>query len=113
MPRRTITIFTMSFLDVMSCGFGAIILIYLVVHHGTEYGEARDDRRAEMRKLDFEVQTGQENLSQIKAALETTAQRMDEAKLKRPKILASLLESRNAEATAEAETLAQKEALEN
>jgi hypothetical protein len=112
MPRRTLTIFTMSFLDVMSCGFGAIILIYLVVHHGTEYGEARDDRHAEMRKLDFEVQTGQENLSQIKAALETTAQRMDEAKLKRLKILASLLETRNAQAAAEAQTLAQKEALE-
>lgn len=110
MPRRTLTIFSMSFLDVMSCGFGAIILIYLVVNRGTEYSATpiRDDRRAEIRKLDYELETGQENLAQIKAALTTTEQRMDEAKRKRLAILASLLESRNEQAALDAETLAKR-----
>jgi len=113
MPRRTLTIFTMSFLDVMSCGFGAIILIYLVVNHGTEYASTpiREERRAEIRKLDFEVETGQTNLSQIKAALSTTDQRMNEAKLKHLKVLATLLETRNEQAAIDAETLAKREDL--
>ena len=35
MPRRKreFTIFTMSFLDVMACGFGAVILLYLLLDH--------------------------------------------------------------------------------
>ena len=30
MPRREINIFTMSFLDAICCGFGAIILLFIV-----------------------------------------------------------------------------------
>ena len=34
--RREANVFSLSFLDVMSCGFGAVILIYIVVNHATE-----------------------------------------------------------------------------
>ena len=32
--RREIEIFSMSFLDVVSCGFGAIILLLIIVRFG-------------------------------------------------------------------------------
>lgn len=34
--RREFNVFSLSFLDIMSCGFGAVILIFIVIHHGTE-----------------------------------------------------------------------------
>ena len=34
--RRQANVFSLSFLDVMSCGFGAVILIYIVINHSTE-----------------------------------------------------------------------------
>ena len=38
MPRRKrqASTFNLSFLDIMSCGFGAVILIYIVINHATE-----------------------------------------------------------------------------
>ena len=34
--RRETNVFSLSFLDIMSCGFGAVILIYIVINHATE-----------------------------------------------------------------------------
>ena len=34
--RREFNVFNLSFLDIMSCGFGAVILIYIVINHSTE-----------------------------------------------------------------------------
>jgi len=34
--RREANVFSLSFLDIMSCGFGAVILIYIVINHATE-----------------------------------------------------------------------------
>ena len=34
--RRATNVFSLTFLDIMSCGFGAVILIYIVINHGTE-----------------------------------------------------------------------------
>ena len=34
--RRQANVFSLSFLDVMSCGFGAVILVYIVINHATE-----------------------------------------------------------------------------
>ncbi len=34
--KREFTVFGLSFLDVMSCGFGAVILIYILINHATE-----------------------------------------------------------------------------
>jgi len=34
--RRQANVFSLSFLDVMSCGFGAVILIYIVINHAAE-----------------------------------------------------------------------------
>ena len=34
--RREFSVFSLSFLDVMSCGFGAVILIFIIINHSTE-----------------------------------------------------------------------------
>ena len=34
--RRRFDVFSLSFLDIMSCGFGAVVLVYLLINKATE-----------------------------------------------------------------------------
>jgi len=34
--RRKITAFSLSFLDIMSCGFGAVVLLFLIIKHNVD-----------------------------------------------------------------------------
>ena len=68
----------MAFLDVMSCGFGAVVLIFLIINHATEENAkvVNRDQLAEVRLLDYQVQTGEKDLFEWKERLETLAQRL-------------------------------------
>jgi len=63
MKRRPITPFSLSFLDIMFCGFGAVVLLVLIVN--TETVQARNevfsDLRSEVVRLENEVIIGEEN----------------------------------------------------
>ena len=39
--KRQFTTFNLSFLDIMSCGFGAVVLVFLIIDHSIEV-EMRD-----------------------------------------------------------------------
>ena len=34
--RRELSIFNLSFLDIMSCGFGAVILIFVIINNASQ-----------------------------------------------------------------------------
>ena len=55
--KRPFNIFSLAFLDVMSCGFGAVILIFLIVNHDAQQNQAivNKDLLAEIRLLDYQV----------------------------------------------------------
>jgi hypothetical protein len=76
--RRHINVFSLSFLDVMSCGFGAVVLIFLIINHETEQESKviNKDRLAEIRMLDYEVQNGEKDLLELKERLEQLLQRV-------------------------------------
>jgi hypothetical protein len=110
MARRPINVFSLSFLDVMSCGFGAIVLLYLIINHSTEVTlqTVNSERLAEIRKLDFEVDAGQADLTQTTQAIDATQRRLDEATLRRLAIVASLTQYSDQVSTSDAETLARQ-----
>ncbi len=72
--RRQFDVFSLSFLDVMSCGFGAVILIFIVIHHSTETTaqEINIDLMAEIKKLEIEVEEGTDNLVELKTTIKET-----------------------------------------
>ncbi len=72
--RREPNIFSLSFLDIMSCGFGAVILIFIVIDHASEIesSELSEELIAEVRKLEDEVKDGAENLVQIRNTMSQT-----------------------------------------
>ena len=69
--RRAVNPLSLAFLDVMFCGFGAVILIFLIMDHAsTTSPEANNlDLTAEINLLQEEVEDGQVGLVQIRNTL--------------------------------------------
>ncbi len=62
--RREFNVFSLSFLDIMSCGFGAVILIYIIINHATETTsqEINAQLLAEIKRYEEQVEDARENL---------------------------------------------------
>ena len=103
----------MSFLDVMSCGFGAIVLLYIMMIHVQDPGvkKVKREQLSEIRKLDFEVEQGQANLTALSESIDATQRRLEESTKRRLSILSQMSDRREAMATQEGQTLAQREDL--
>ncbi len=82
--RRRFDVFSLSFLDVMACGFGAVILIYLIINHATEKQAKAVNKHvlSEIRMLDYQVQNGERDLFQLQERLEALLQRLANASQK-------------------------------
>ncbi|TDJ34215.1 MAG: VWA domain-containing protein [Gammaproteobacteria bacterium] len=78
MARRRFSIFSLSFLDVMFCGFGAVVLIFVLVSKQTddEFKVINKEMLSEIRLLDYQVQTGEKDLFQLQVLLEELKQRI-------------------------------------
>ncbi|MEM7079438.1 MAG: VWA domain-containing protein [Pseudomonadota bacterium] len=65
--RRRFNVFSLSFLDVMSCGFGAVVLIFLVINHGSARDQEvkNEDLLAAIRMLDYQVRQGEKDLFEL------------------------------------------------
>ena len=93
--RRTTEVFTLSFLDCICCGFGAVILFYTIVsaQSGVSQFRANDTLTAEANRLDEQVLTGTRGLAALRDTLEKTRAEVASASAQ-SNILASQWESR-------------------
>ena len=62
--RRPMEVFSMSFLDCMSCGFGAVILFFMIINsQAVHESETPPERtQAEVTRLEFEILEERKNL---------------------------------------------------
>jgi hypothetical protein len=69
--KREFSTFSLSFLDIMSCGLGAVALIFLIIKHETNtfIDEQHQDLTAEVNLLEEEVREGQDGLVKIRNTL--------------------------------------------
>ncbi|WP_308363688.1 MULTISPECIES: VWA domain-containing protein [unclassified Microbulbifer] len=79
--NRRFSTFSLSFLDIMSCGFGAVALIFLIIKHGSDRDiEAENqDLAAEVNLLQEKVEFGREHLVLARNTLDTTSDELAEA----------------------------------
>lgn len=72
--RRGVSSFNLAFLDIMFCGFGAVVLLVLIINSNAvkHRREVFDDLRGEVDRLETEVKEGRKNLVVIKNTLEAT-----------------------------------------
>lgn len=80
--RRSNEVFTMSFLDTIACGFGATVLVYLIISassHPYSHPDAPKDM-AEVRLLERDVADGRLDLVQLRNTREELERRLVEAR---------------------------------
>lgn len=73
MPRRRpLNVISMSFLDAMTCGFGAVILFFMIISANVDlrHDEVLEDRSAEAMRLELQADVGRRNLAQLREQLE-------------------------------------------
>ena len=72
--RRESHIFSLSFLDIMSCGFGAVILLFVVINNASEKTnlDQNTELREEIKKIEKEIAEEKQNLNEIQEAIQET-----------------------------------------
>jgi hypothetical protein len=114
MARRQTTTFSMSFLDGISCGFGAVVLFYTIIsaQAGLYRIKENTDLNAEAKQLEQEVLDGYKHLAELRNALDSTEDRKIRAAGLSREMQDKLKATEEELARFEHDTLARREALE-
>ena len=112
MARRKIEVFSLSFLDVIACGFGAIVLFYTILsaQAGVQRQQRNDDLQAEVDRLEEEVLEGYKNLVVLRNSLASTDEAVPAEGLA-ARIIEETERLRQQLAEAEKDTLSQRETI--
>jgi hypothetical protein len=111
MARRRVDVFSLSFLDAITCGFGAVILLYMVINANVALRAERVtvDLRSEVDRLQEEVLEGHRNLVELRNSIDVVEDRRSVARGLSRRILERIEEIRAELATYEESTTARQE----
>ena len=113
MARRKTEVFGLSFMDCICCGFGATILLYMVLNSGA--GKRSDNELAPLKsetdRLEQQVLEGQANLVELRNTFEQLRQERATAQGLSTRLIDVVQQSREELATYENQTIAQREHL--
>ncbi len=72
--RKKLNVFSLSFLDIITCGLGAIILLFVLVNakSAARRDTVTSNLRAETNRIEIQILEGEKNLIRIRNALENT-----------------------------------------
>ena len=109
--RRPLTVFSLSFLDAMTCGFGAVVLLYMVINAaaGLRTDRLTGQLQAETERLDREVLDGHRRLVELKNSLREIEQQAVIARGLSSRMIENIEELKIELATYENTTLARQE----
>lgn len=108
MKRRTVNVFSLSFIDCICCGLGAVILLFVIIN--AKSAARRDvvvtDLRSETDRLEQAVTAATEDLVRARNRLEATVQALAETQGRSREVIRVLEEKRVELAEANKDTLA-------
>ncbi len=111
MKRRSVSPFSISFLDIMFCGFGAVVLLVLILN--TDTVRARNavfaDLRSEVVRLEQEVIVGREQLVTARNSLESADSELVTTRGEAERIIETIRKLEIEVARMENETLASRQ----
>jgi hypothetical protein len=69
--RRRVDVFTLSFLDCIACGFGAVILFFFIINHSAEVrsDELNSELLAQAEQLEQQLLAGEKNRVRLRNSL--------------------------------------------
>jgi hypothetical protein len=106
--RKPINIFSLSFLDIITCGLGAIILLFVLINakSAAQRNTVTSDLRGETDRLATEVLDGEKNLIELRNAAEQTRQELARTQGLSRRVLEILNEQKLELADSDKDTLA-------
>ena len=109
--RRPIEVFSMSFLDCMSCGFGAVILFFMIINAQVRQASEQDPTSlmSETKMLEVEILDGRKNLVLARNTIETLEDQKQTAEGQIAQIIALIEELRAELSTYDNDTMAKIE----
>lgn len=112
--RRQTNVFSLSFLDAIACGFGAAVLLFMIINASIkERAEVvLEDISAEVNRMELKVLTGRKNLVQIRDALAQLVQEWASLRGMREQIVAEIRTTEQAFSEVTQDTEARRAALE-
>ena len=74
MKRKNLNVFSLSFLDIITCGLGAIILLFVLINakSAAHQDTVTADYRAEVNRMERQVLEGKKHLIEARNSLEKT-----------------------------------------
>lgn len=112
--RRNVEQFGLSFLDCICCGFGAVILFYMIINanNGAKPAPKAPDLGAEVSKLEEEVLEGTRNLVVLRNDLEKTEAERVSAANRSLKLIEELRKEKEQLSVYDKDSLARREHIE-
>ncbi|MEQ8231524.1 MAG: VWA domain-containing protein [Gammaproteobacteria bacterium] len=94
--RRPLSAFSLSFLDIMSCGFGAVVLLFLIIKHQTDVAVAVPpyDLGVELEALGADLAAARDRVEVLRAAAADATRELEAASTARASAMAALEEAR-------------------
>ena len=113
MARRKTEVFGLSFMDCICCGFGATILLYMVLNSGAKdrAEKALGPLQAETDRLEQQVLEGQAHLVELRNTFDQIRQQTATAQGLSTRLIDVVTQSKDELATFENQTIAQREHL--
>jgi hypothetical protein len=105
--RREFELFSLSFLSAMTCAFGAVILLFMIINANVSVNRevALEDLSDDVARMELKVVTGRRNLAEIKDALKRLVESWASLQAVRDGLMAEIRTTRN-----EADLAAQSDA---
>jgi hypothetical protein len=111
MKRKKLNIFSLSFLDIITCGLGAIILLFVLINakSAAQRDTVTTDLRAEVDRIEKQVLEGKKKLIVARNSLEETKAQLVKTEGRSREIIKILEEKKIEVADRENDTLATRE----
>ncbi len=114
MARRSLNVFSLSFLDAMTCGLGAVILLFMIINASID--ERREvvleELASEVDRVELQVLVGRKNLVQLEQELAELIQEWAVLRGLREQIVTEITLTAEEFSTLTADTTAREEAIE-
>ncbi len=111
MKRRRLNIFSLSFLDIITCGLGAVILLFVLINakSSARQDEIITDLSAEVERIETQVLEGKKKLVIARNTLEKTVAELVQTQGLSREIINVIKEQKIEQADRQHETLATKD----
>lgn len=114
MARKSLNVFSLSFLDAMTCGLGAVILLFMIINASID--ERREvileELASEVDRVELQVLVGRKNLVQLEQELVELIQEWAVLRGLREQIVTEITLTAEEFSTLTADTTAREEAIE-